>query len=111
MIAHHHITVRPNSSVPFYIPPDNLLFLRQEFVANGKIIEREMSMSADGCTRTVITKFVSEEAFLEFFYSDAVQTSFLTRRAYNLEKGIIEKINFYDGEGNAYYIDNKDPEQ
>jgi hypothetical protein len=110
MIEHHHTTIRPNSSVPFYTPPENLMFLRQEFAANGKILERNISISPDGCTRTVITKFESEEAFLEFFYSDAVQTSFLARRAYNLEKGIVERINFYDGEGNSYYIDNKVPE-
>lgn len=109
MIIHRHIAIRQNSSTQFYSPPDTLLFLRQEMTAAGKITERTVSVSSDGCTRTVITKFVSEEAFLEFFYSDAVQGSFLTRRAYNLENGIVEKINFFDGEGNEYFIDNKDP--
>ena len=64
-------------------------------------------MSTDGCTRNVITKFTSEEVFLEFFYSNAVQTSFLTRRSYNIEKDIVEKINFYDSKGSAYYIENR----
>jgi hypothetical protein len=95
--------------VPFYKAPDSLLFLRQQLMASGKILERDMTMDATGCIRTVVTKFASEEDFLEFFYNPEPQSNFLLRRAYNLEHGIVEKINFYDGEGNAYYIDNKDP--
>lgn len=109
MIIHHHVTIRPDPLVPFYKAPDSLLFLRQQFMDEGKILERDMSIDADGCTRTVITKFASEEAFLEFFYSNEPQSNFLLRRAHNLEHGIVERINFYDADGNPYYIDFKDP--
>lgn len=110
MIIHNHVTIRPTPSTPFYQPPDSLLFLRQEFASSGKIVDREMTMDPTGCVRTVVTKFASEEDFLEFFYHPEPQSNFLVRRSYNLEHGIVEKINFYDGDGNPYYIDNKDPE-
>jgi hypothetical protein len=108
MIIHKAITLRPTLEVNFFISPKDLQDLRAEYIAQGKILKQEMSLSEDQLTRTVVTTFANEEIFLDYIFGKIVKDTFSTRMLYNERHQIVEVLSMSDQNGKPYFLHSKD---
>jgi hypothetical protein len=108
MIIHKAITLRPTLEVNFFIPPKDLQDLRADYIAEGKILKQEMTLSEDQLTRTVVTNFVNEEVFLDYIFGKTVKDTFSIRMLYNERNQIVEVLSMSDQNGKPYYLHSRD---
>lgn len=89
--------VRPNTSVEFFsirnypqIQEEFKQYMYQTYMSTGKLLDTEESVSADGLTKTVVTKWVNEEAHQQWSNDTYCIENFNNHaRQHNTDNGII----------------------
>lgn len=94
MLVHKKISKRLNESTKFFQNSDEFQSMRDEFSSTGKIVSTSRTVSEDKLTKTVITEFKDEEAFLEYINHPATKTNKQLRIKYEKENNISSTFDF-----------------
>lgn len=80
---------RPLPITPFYIYPQHIVDLLESFIDDGKIFEREVTLSEDGLTKVVIWKFIDQDALDSWMHDPVIIEARSNSNKYNEITGII----------------------
>ena len=96
MITFRKTQTRPATDVEFLSPSDDLEFSAtiDQFVADGKILELQDTLSEDQLTKTTLITFLDDETFLMFRHHPNVVRWIKDRKKHDFENSIFTDIDF-----------------
>ena len=83
---------RPNTSVPFYVKPEEFTTMfNNKYVTTGKLLETLTDMTNGGLTAVITAKWRTRDAFAEFLAEPTLAAMKASRDAYMTANGIISE--------------------
>ena len=96
MITFRKTQTRPATDVEFLSPSDDLEFSAtiDQFVAEGKILGTQDTLSEDQLTKTTLITFLDDETFLMFRHHPNVVSWIRARKQHDFKNAICTDIDF-----------------
>lgn len=94
MITFRKITTRPGLDVEFLPETPEYHSILDQFVAEGKILEKNITLSEDQLTQTTLLTFLDDETFLMYRHHPNIVSWISQRKKYDFENSISTEIDF-----------------
>lgn len=94
MITFRKISTRPSLDVEFLPDTPEYQSVYDQFLAEGKILEKNIIYSEDQLTKTTLITFLDDESFLLYRHHPNTVSWISQRKKYEFENSISTEIDF-----------------